>query len=569
MLSLLSTAILTNILDKHIKTSNAKLIKKQKELHHNQNMLTNIIDSINDGILVISLKGTITHTNKKLIEMWKLPQYLDIKEYDTASLMNLVCNQLKEPNKFKDSIQSIINSNKEATSTLRFKDDRIFKCSYRPLVENDEIIGRVWSFKDITQETTANKILKESADQYKKLIEFLPAGIFVHTNRKIVFANTNFAKLIGIDNPNMLIDRNFADFIHKDYFEIVEKRIRLVETTGKSVPVLEEKFIRLDSSILDVSVSTTPFTFEDKAACLVVVQDITEHKQAEALRKKIEEKQRLLNEANRYNQLQSEFFANLSHEFKTPLNVLYSSLQLMSLLLNNSSVEDLNETIKKMKNYVPNMKQNCFRLIRLLNNLIDITKLDSGYLDLSYKNENIIEIVENITLSVVEFVENKGLTLIFDTDTEEKIMACDCYKIERILLNLISNSIKFTPKGGDIFVNVYDKTDFVLISVRDTGLGIPEDKQHIIFERFRQVDRSLTRKSEGSGIGLSIVKSLVELMDGEITVKSELNKGSEFIIKLPVKLVEESASESHKEIACTSQAKIKNIQIEFSDIYSE
>lgn len=570
MLALLSTTILANILAKHIKISNDELLKKQNELHINQNMLTNILNSTADGILVVSLAGSIIHINKKFIEMWKLPKDFSIKKYNNYELIDMIYNQLEDPNKFKNTIKSIIITNKEVTETLHFKDNRVFRLYSKPfLVENNTMIGRVWSFQDITQETLANKILKKSADQYKELIEFLPAGVFVHTNRKIVFSNTNFARLIGIDNPSLLIDRNFTDFIHEDYFEIVEKRVKIIKNTGKSVPILEEKFIKLDGSIIDVSVSTTPITFENKVACLVVVQDITEHKQAQALHKKVEEKQRLLNEANRYNELQSEFFANLSHEFKTPLNVLYSSLQLMNLLLNNSSEKTLNETNEKMKTYVANMKQNCFRLLRLVNNLIDITKLDSGYFDLSYKNENIVEIIENISLSVSEFIESKGLTLTFDTEVEEKIMACDYYKIERILLNLISNSIKFTPKGGSIFVNIYDKTDFVIISVKDTGVGIPEDKQDIIFQRFRQIDKSLTRKSEGSGIGLSIVKSLVEIMDGEITVQSEVGKGSEFIIKLPVKLIEESTSEASKEAACTSENKVESIQIEFSDIYSE
>lgn len=570
MLALLSTTILANILAKHIKISNDKLLKKQRELQLNENLLTNILNSTADGILVVSLAGSIIHINKKFIEMWKLPKDFSIKKYNNYELIDMICNQLEDPNKFKNTIKSIISTNKEVTETLHFKDNRVFRRYSKPfLIKNNTMIGRIWSFQDITQETIANKILKESADQYKELIEFLPAGVFIHINTKIVFANTNFAKLMGVDNPKLLIGSDFTKFIHEDYFEIVEKRVRMIETTGKSIPILEQKFIKLDGNIIDVSVSATPITFENKVASLVVVQDITEDKKARALRKNIEEKQRLLNEANRYNELQSEFFANLSHEFKTPLNVLYSSLQLMNLVLNNSSEKNSKETNEKMKTYVVNMKQNCFRLIRLVNNLIDITKLDSGYFDLSYKNENIVEIVENITSSVVEFIESKGLTLIFDTEIEEKLMACDCYKIERILLNLISNSIKFTPKGGSIFVNIYDKTDFVIISVKDTGVGIPEDKQDIIFQRFRQIDKSLTRKSEGSGIGLSIVKSLVEIMDGKITVQSEVGKGSEFIIKLPVKLIEESTSEASKEAACTSENKVESIQIEFSDIYSE
>lgn len=131
-------------------------------------------------------------------------------------------------------------------------------------------------------------------------------------------------------------------------------------------------------------------------------------------------------------------------------------------------------------------------------------------------------------MSVAGYVENKGLELVFDTDTEEKIMACDLDMIERIMLNLLSNSVKFTSPGDSIKVNFIDEGDSVKIVVMDTGIGIPEDKQLSIFERFRQVDRSFTRNHEGSGIGLALVNSLVKMHGGRIELSSELGKGSEF-----------------------------------------
>jgi signal transduction histidine kinase len=212
------------------------------------------------------------------------------------------------------------------------------------------------------------------------------------------------------------------------------------------------------------------------------------------------------------------------------------------------------------------MKQNCYRLLRLVNNIIDITKIDSGYFDMNESNVDIISLVENITLSVADYIENKGLSLIFDTDIEEKNITCDPEKIERIILNLLSNAVKFTSIGGKVTVNIEDCQENICIRVKDTGRGIPEDKIDSIFKRFVQVDKSLTRDCEGSGIGLSLVKCLVELHDGTITVESKLGKGTEFVINIPCRLSEEICEEnlSNESIG---QNLIERINLEFSDIY--
>jgi signal transduction histidine kinase len=209
------------------------------------------------------------------------------------------------------------------------------------------------------------------------------------------------------------------------------------------------------------------------------------------------------------------------------------------------------------------MKQNTFRLIRIVNNIIDTTKYDSGYLNISMHNQNIVSIVEEITLSAGDYIRNRGITLVFDTNIEEKIIAVDADKIERIMLNLLSNSIKFTDEGGSISVNIYDKGDSVEISVKDTGIGIPEEKQNIIFDRFVQVDKTFKRNREGSGIGLSLVRMLAEMHGGTVSVRSKIGEGSEFIIMLPANLIEEE-----NDCAFTTESKVDKINIEFSDIYS-
>ncbi|MEG0775388.1 ATP-binding protein [Clostridium sp.] len=266
-----------------------------------------------------------------------------------------------------------------------------------------------------------------------------------------------------------------------------------------------------------------------------------------------------------YDNLKTQFFSNLSHEFKTPLNIILSSIQLIeSMHLNASHCK----TYKSLSKYMAMMKQNSYRLLRLINNLIDITRIDTGFLKIHFSNHNIVAIIEDITMSVANYADSRGIEIIFDTDIEDKVIGCDPDCIERIILNLLSNSIKFTPSGGRIFVSIFDKKDKISISVKDTGIGIPPDKIDIIFDRFRQVDTSLHRACEGSGIGLSLVKALVvEGFKGNIYAESASGKGTEITIELPVLLVPEDDFVEINNLK-DNMDRVQRINIEFSDIYN-
>jgi len=276
----------------------------------------------------------------------------------------------------------------------------------------------------------------------------------------------------------------------------------------------------------------------------------------------ISENKRLLEETLKYDKLKTEFIANMSHELRTPLNIIFSTTQLFSLLIKKG--ESLNT--EKLSSYTSGVKQNCYRLLRLVNNLIDMTKIDSGFVKIDLENGNIVEVVEEITQSTAEYVHTMERTIIFDTDVEEKIMAFDAEKLERIFLNLISNATKFTKPGDTIEVNLFDKDDYVVISVKDTGKGISEENLAQLFQRFKQVDPLLNRSHEGSGIGLSIVKALVEMHEGTIEVKSIKDKGTEFIITLPAKIIQNGVDATPKS-NFKSQYNVEKIKIEFSDIY--
>ena len=206
--------------------------------------------------------------------------------------------------------------------------------------------------------------------------------------------------------------------------------------------------------------------------------------------------------------------------------------------------EELNKFFFSEKlNYI---MKNANRLRRYINNLIDVSKLEMGYMDANFTNENIVEVIEDITLTIVDLAKTYNLNVIFDTEEEEIITAIDKGKIERIILNLLSNAIKFTNDGGNIMVLVKRETNNVVIEISDDGIGMEEEIKEHVFEKFKRADfnHGLNRENEGSGLGLFIVKGLIDLHNGKIDIKSKLNEGTTFIIKLPIRIVEDGEKEN-------------------------
>lgn len=418
----------------------------------------------------------------------------------------------------------------------------------------------------IMKDISIKKELHETEERYRKLVELLPDAIHVKQNGNIVFTNEAGAKLYGVKNRKELIGRDDLEFTHTDYKSLSIERGNNIRNQKKRLAAVEQKCVREDGQIIDVEVASTFITFNGEGAILSVLRDITERKEWEnRLEKALEENKKLLKNAVELHEQKTEFFSNISHEFKTPLNVILGSIQLLESFCKRDKDKAPDDHIDLYR-YIGIMKQNCYRLLRLINNLIDMNKADSKFLEARFCNHDIICIIEDITLSVAEFARNKGLTLIFDTEIEEKIIRCDVDKIERIMLNLLSNSIKYTEPGGQVCVNIIDKKDKIIINVKDTGIGIPKDKLEVVFERFEQLDASLRRKKEGSGIGLSLVKSFVEIHDGRIWAESECGVGTQFFIELPSKKLPDIDLNCSYDDYSTNL--VERINIEFSDIYS-
>lgn len=262
-----------------------------------------------------------------------------------------------------------------------------------------------------------------------------------------------------------------------------------------------------------------------------------------------------MHNAEEASKIKTHFISNISHELKTPINVIMSAIQLINYNTKESP------SYSKNKNTLAIIDDNCKRLLRLINNLIDVQKHELDDTKLNLSAVNVVNLIEMLVASVVPYAESKNLNLIFDTNKEDVILKVDADKLERIILNLLSNAIKFSKPNGEIRVTL-NFEDCLYISVTDNGIGIAQENLNKIFDKFTQLDTSFSRKNEGSGIGLSIVKSFVLLHNGKISVKSELNKGTSFLIELP--LTETSNIETED---ASYDNLSENVKIELSDIY--
>lgn len=374
---------------------------------------------------------------------------------------------------------------------------------------------------------------------------------------RYVYVNDEFAK-IARRSKNNIIGKFDRELWELDEAKLIEKEDnKVIQSKGT---IENEELITADKSrfwfymvksVLLDSNGDVMFTYG-------IGNDVTDKKANQQTRRILEKEKEAENVRN-------EFFNNISHEFKTPLNVVLSSTQLLNNYVNNRAADKIE--ICKLKNYIKIIQNNSYRLLRMVNNLIDITKIDVGECELKVDSINIVSLVEDIVFDVAGYVNKHGGIIIFDTDIEEKIIICDIEKIERIILNLISNSIKYSKGHSEIIIKVKSLNNGVEILVKDNGIGIEKQKIDKIFERFVQSDRSLSRKQEGSGIGLSLVKSLVEMHKGKINIKSKLNKGTEVKITLPDGIVDADSNIQLSFPIFKQHNTIENCSIEFSDIY--
>lgn len=442
---------------------------------------------------------------------------------------NFICYIAKALQWFKITIQNI--------------DDSYFIIYFYPTYEGYNDTENILEYnKKIALEFDHKKILDIVSDSIPDHIFYRDLeGRYMDVNRSFL-QDTKLLKedVIGKTNYDLEIFRDLSENFKESDDKILQ---------SKKSEVFHE-VIYFGNDLRHIETIKAPcFDSENRILGIVgISRDITDR----VLREVEEEK------------IKADFFANLSHELRTPLNLIFSCLQMIDL-----KIKDNDDIKASCGSYLDIIKQNSKRSLRLINNFIDSNRLNNGYLELNAQNGDIVQFIENICDSVSEFVHQKGLTIIFDTYIEECIMSFDMEKIERIMLNLISNAIKYNKPHGRIDVTLKLKQNIFEIKVKDTGIGIPKEKQDEIFKRFKQIDNRLTKHSEGSGIGLSLTKSLVEIHNGNISVNSEIGLGTEFIVKIPSTkeyLDTKKVSKINDKLINTNEL-VERMSIEFSDIY--
>lgn len=548
---------------KYIRTSfynETENVRSRKLLEKEKLEKEMILDNISEAVIVLNKKGEYIYTNqatKKKLKQYSESLYLNNKQvyelfkYNDINGNELTCEQTPDARVLRGEILEnyIIIGTSHLPTTY-------YECNGIPIYdEHGNIEGAILIYKNI------ENILK--IDEYNAVKENMKHleikyAILSYSDLKIKYINNNGFQAIKKSYPKInslikLIGRNFFDTY--DYNKTRDKHSQLVLDMKYHMEITKTSYIHIQKFERDGKYTYVKTIFQPVYDEMHNITEINAIGMDVTNEETIKEKMKNALEA------QEEIFINTSHELKTPINLIYSASQLLDVYLKNEYIENKKVEITRSNQII---MQNCYRLIKLINNILDTSKIEKGYYKLNLENHNIVKVIEDIVQSTAQYIKSKELKIIFDSDIEEKIMACDTHIIERVMLNLISNAIKFSNSEGTISVTIVDKIDFIEIAVTDNGIGIDEESINNIFNKFIQVNKSLNRNVEGTGIGLSLSKSLIELHGGKISIDSTLGFGSQFKIKLPIKTID--TSDIIQEKYCNDDT-IEAIKLELSDIY--
>ncbi|MBX7411568.1 HAMP domain-containing histidine kinase [Clostridium chauvoei] len=380
----------------------------------------------------------------------------------------------------------------------------IFKETYE---ENNklEIINNRIKVRNIEMERS-QEFMMEREGMYRNFLGVIPKPIVkINTlNNRIFYCNKSFLSLIGEKNIRNVINKKLDSIIEhniyfNDFFNLDKNKGYMALLKGKEPRNLEIRLLKID---------------EYNNKIMFSLEDITEKVEMEKMKKEMEENK--LKDI-----LKKNFLSNISHDLKTPINVIYSAVQIDEILISNNDINSL-------RKYNDISQKNCLTLIQLTNNLIDISKINIAYLHPKLEVRNIVSDIEEKVISLAEYVKNKNM--IFDTSEEEIYVNIDKEFIERIILNLISNSVKFTKSGGYIYITITADYEKVYIEIKDTGKGMSKDFTRQAFKKY-SMENIDNRIEDGSGVGLFVVYNLIKKQNGNIKLESEIGKGSTFTIE--------------------------------------
>ena len=501
-----------------------------------------------DGIIVVDSEGQRLITNKRLMDMWNVPAAMR-NEKDIEILLKHAACRIMDGEKFLTRARHLYDHRDDTgRDEIRFHNGMVLDWYSSPVIDRDgNYHGRIWVFHDITKYRRAEEALRGSEQRLADIIDFLPDATFAIDQKGRVLAwNKAIEEMTGVVKADIIGKGNFdysipfygkprpilIDLIFMDrreieakYYFVLRKGDQLIAETF--IPVLNGKegvFLwGIASPLYDQS--------GDIVGAIESIRDITRYKQFEDdLRKtnlQLEDASKharqMAEMAEQASAAKSEFLANMSHEIRTPLNGVIGMIGLLRDM-------QLNE---EQREYVEIARISGEMLLSLINDILDFSKIEARKLELEMLDFDLRSLLKDTADLLALDVHEKGLELVTEVDSSvPSLLRGDPGRLRQILVNLGGNAVKFTEKGRIVIqvslVSENDKMAGLRFAVIDTGIGIPDDRQRILFSPFTQIDSSTTRQYGGTGLGLAISKQLVKLMGGDIGLESRDGVGSTF-----------------------------------------
>jgi PAS domain S-box-containing protein len=492
--------------------------QSEAALHKQKVMLQNLFEGSPEAIAIVDQQGRVLQVNKSFCDLfgygWEAAQGRQIN--DLISLGTY----FDEAEKYSDVVLG--QGNIVEIETVRHKNDgtplEVALIGY-PIVIDGRIIGAYAIYRDITERKRTQESLLESEARFKALHNASFGGITIHDKGVIIDCNQGLSDITGY-RTDELIGMDGLELIAERSRELVMANI----LAGYEKPY-DAFGVRKNGEEYPLRLEARNIPYKGKMVRSVEFRDDTERKHAEM------ELIKARDAAETANRVKSEFLANMSHEIRTPLNGVMGLMQLLQ-------TTQLDE---EQREFVSMAIRSSDRLARLLTDLLDISKIEAGKMEVVEEDFSLRELCDSVTeLFAVNATEKTVSLEHFIDPALPPVLVGGVARLRQILFNLVGNSLKFTDKGRvrlEIvpLVSSKDNEQRLLFSVYDTGIGIPEDKLKDLFKPFAQVEGSYTRKYQGAGLGLAIVRRLVELMRGHIYMESVLGEGTEVHVVLPFK----------------------------------
>ena len=393
-----------------------------------------------------------------------------------------------------------------------------------------------------SDETVRVSLLRDEAEQaqrtalqLRKVAEGSLQGIIVRTNKEILFMNDAFAHLLGYNSARELMadgeNKGLNHRIHADDVPTIVDRVRRRMAGEEAVSHYEIRLLHRDGTYRWMDTLATAVEWDGQIASLSWLTDITERKamECEIIRSK---------EAAEFaNRTKTEFLAHMSHELRTPLNAIIGFAE----VIRDEIFGPVGQP--NYADYANDIHKSGTHLLDLINDILDLSKLEAGRLELRETDVSLPGIVEQTCTLMHNNARSAGVRLVCDAPESLPLLRADERALRQVMLNFLSNAIKFTPRGGTITASVQALSDGGLkCSIADTGIGMSADEIRVALLPFGQVDSKIARQHKGTGLGLPISKSLIELHGGELHIQSERDKGTTMLALFPASRVRREAA---------------------------